>query len=128
MTSEFELGWIVALLDGEGSFLEKSYSPAIDISMIDYDTVFKAALILGMSPHRIRIVKKYESHHKQQYNFRLHGKNALRWMRILRPYMSERRGAKIDEIINIVITHRPNLETKEFTKCINPFEGEKANA
>ncbi len=121
MLSEFDFGWIVALLDGEGSFGVRNYSPHIDISMIDYDTVFKAASILGIPPHRIRRVKKYASHHKQQYNFRLFGEKALRWMRVIRPHMSERRGDKIDEIINVVVSHRPKLGVVERKPLFNPF-------
>lgn len=112
MTSEFELGYIVALLEGEGCFALDKGSPLITIQMMDSDTVSKAALIMDVIG-RIRMVEARGLGREVTYKFSIYGREAIKWMRIVLPYMSNRRSTKINEIINTVISNKPYYELGE---------------
>lgn len=114
MTSEFELGYIVALLEGEGCFmLINNSSASIRLTMTDRDTVERAALIMNVNYNKIATRYTKNEKHNTQYAFGVYGREAMRWMRIVRPYMSERRGNKIDQIINTIIIRKPFYELGE---------------
>ena len=110
MVSTFDLGWLVGILEGEGCFLIQNNSPRIQLKMTDYDVVIKAALIMNLSSSRVREKDMKDSGRKQAYTFSLSGTEAIKWMKLIRPYMCARRGAKIDEIVNIMSVSRPNIE------------------
>lgn len=116
MVSTFDLGWLVGILEGEGCFGLRN-SPSIRLKMTDYDTVFSAALIMGVSPSKIRKVDdSKEYNRKTQYEFTVYGKDAIGWMRMVRPYMKGRRSAKIDEIVSAVLKTRPFIEVNDVCK------------
>lgn len=111
MTSEAEIGYIAGLLEGEGSFSIKGRSsPYISFCMTDEDTVIKACNIMNVRLSKIgkRIDKRPNT--KPTYYIAIYGRDAMKWMRMIRPYMSIRRGIKIDEVINIVIKYKPYIE------------------
>ena len=104
--NDFDLGWIVALLEGEGCFTadrhdvryEKRY-PRITLAMTDLDVVQRAAKILGCgSIMKPRTPQGPNS--KPQHRCVLVGRKAEAWMRKLEPYMGERRKAKIRQILD----------------------------
>lgn len=110
MTTEATIGYIAGLLEGEGSFgFVSEASSTIYLKMTDYDVVLKAASIMGVNPNKIRLAQKVLDH-KQGYEFRLFGRDAIKWMRIIRPFMGERRGAKINEIVNTILSKKPFYE------------------
>ena len=111
MTSEAEIGYIAGLWEGEGYFtLVDGSAPRIRLAMTDYDVLVKAAVIMSIDVIKIRVVRKSGPKLKTLYAFDLNGRDAIKWMRIIRPHMGIRRGAKIDEIIDIIISHKPYYE------------------
>lgn len=110
MITELEIAWLAGLLEGEGCFdIQGDASPHIKLSMVDEDIVYKAAEIIGTN--RIAMAKNgWLKHHKSVFHLNINGYLAMKIMRLIRPYMGERRGSKIDVIINTVLLHRPNIE------------------
>src|SRR6266496_2673722 len=99
--SEFELGWLVGIIEGEGCFsLSGGKYPVLTIvvKMTDKDTIEKVAKLLKV-PTRNPILPKSPKH-KIQYKVRLNSNLARAWMKILLPYMSERRKERIISLLN----------------------------
>jgi hypothetical protein len=99
-----DLGWLAAILEGEGCFTWASAGrkqrvyPQVTLTMTDRDVVERAARLCGdrtiwteNSPSR--------AHHKTAYTFKLSGWSAVDLMTVIRPLMGERRTARIDELI-----------------------------
>lgn len=100
------MAWLAGLLEGEGSFYMltshvggKPYRyPKIVVNMTDQDVIEHVARILGGSVYTMPKAKKFPDR-KQQWRAQASGSNAATWMRRLRPMMSARRQAKIEEIL-----------------------------
>lgn len=103
MASSEEIAWLAGILDGEGSFLlnrsivgGKVYLyPKITVNMTDLDVIERVADLFGVSPYKIPI----RVERKQAWRASIQGAGAVSLMRLLRPWMSERRGEKIDELV-----------------------------
>lgn len=109
-----ELTWAAGLLEGEGCFREKHtqnrkggsnyYYPHIQCNMTDEDVIRKLHDTVGVGtvsgPH-------FRGKNKPSWTWQVTGGHAASLMLLLRPYMGERRTAKIDHILNAynVITH-----------------------
>lgn len=95
--------WLAGLLEGEGSFVCDSMNgrsrprPRIALQMTDEDIVGRAASLLGA---RVWGPYKKKSPRKPVWATAVTGPKAVEWMRILCPYMGERRQLKIREIIS----------------------------
>lgn len=128
MPSETEIAWLAGLLEGEGCFLYSKEASGrgrirVVVRMTDRDVVERAAALMGgpgtvtafdpRSPGGKR-VSEYANPETWQtlYIFRAGSAHAERVMRMVRPYMGERRGAKIDELLAMTnLSHHPK-ETK----------------
>jgi hypothetical protein len=113
MTTDFELGFntgfMVAILDGEGCFqLIKGSSPEIRLGSTDLDIVVRTCNIIGHN--LLRIGSRVLPSKKIYHYISVGGRDALKLMRLVYPYMCERRKNKIDEIISVVLERRPFFE------------------
>lgn len=103
VASSEEIAWLAGILDGEGSFLlnrsivgGKVYLyPKITVNMTDLDVMERVADLFGTSTY---VLPKKEDR-KQAWRASIQGAGAVSLMRLLRPWMSERRGEKIDELV-----------------------------
>jgi len=100
-----ETAWLAGLLEGEGYFsfsLRKTTGakyPCITLSMTDEDVVRKAASVMGTG-----VTERYPETWKakgwsKQWRTRAYGEKALEILTQIRPYMGNRRGSVIDDII-----------------------------
>ncbi len=111
MLSHFELGWLVGILEGEGSFWVMKKKPhyrypKISVVMCDYDTVARVARMFGdrtVTPQASRSESR-----KPMFRANLMGQGALDLMERVHPHMSVRRQAKIEELL---VEFRPESET-----------------
>lgn len=103
--TDAETAWLAGLLEGEGSFMRrvaangrgKRYAyPRIQISMMDYDIVARVATVFGVRPQR---KPKRGNQTRDVWTATVTGSKAAEVMTDLRPWMGERRGAKIDELL-----------------------------
>src|SRR5437870_804366 len=96
-----DLRWLAGLLEGEGTFLRPVPSapraPLIRLAMTDHDVVRRAADVLErsvVSPKSERV-----QGHRTVFMVTVKGASAIRWMRVLRPYLSTTRQAQIDRAL-----------------------------
>ena len=96
-----DLRWLAGLLEGEGTFLRPVPSapraPLIRLAMTDHDVVRRAADVLErsvVSPKSERV-----QGHRTVFMVTVKGASAIRWMRVLRPYLSRTRQAQIDRAL-----------------------------
>lgn len=98
--SEFELGWLIGLIEGEGTFFfSGSKSQKFAIDMTDEDTIFKAAALLErLLGTNIRIRCRDNTlklNHKDSFYIQFYGETARKLMKLLVKYMSWRRRQQI---------------------------------
>lgn len=98
--SDYELGWLVGVLEGEGHFGFYT-SHVIEVNMTDQDTIFKVASIyervLGTS---INVTKISKSKGRDVYCARIYGERARIIMRLVVSHMSYRRRQCIWQCLN----------------------------
>lgn len=70
--------------------------PAIRVGMTDCDVIERAAAMFGTKVYQIPI---YNPQRKQAWKAGVTGEAAAVWMQALRPWLGERRSAKVDEIL-----------------------------
>jgi hypothetical protein len=104
--NEYERGWLVAILEGEGCFSVHRSSdaypaPYIKIAMIDRDVVEHAARLLVSAVTRVHPPSYKVSGRKPQYVAAKSGKPAVAVIRDLYPFLSKRRQAQIDKVMSI---------------------------
>lgn len=125
MVLEAEIAWFAGLLEGEGYFsMEVNHTnkkiqryPSIVIAMSDRDVVERCANLLGTKVSELR---KRRPHHKPTYRCVIRGSGAVEWMRLVRPFMGERRGQKIDEIVQ-EWEQRPTVHAQSRMKRAEPL-------
>ena len=104
--SSFDLGWIVGILEADGCFtstctyVRKDGSsrrlPKVVVSMTDLDTVERFAQVLGFN----RVTGPYQGRlsTKPTYSWAVTGQKAIDFMDVVKPYMSNRRFCRIEEL------------------------------
>lgn len=103
MISDKDLAWLAGYLEGEGCFhircgqKRQSFSPVVRVAATDEDVVARAARLMGCE---VRIAARATVTRKTVYCASVGSDKALEIMRLLRPHMGTRRGAKIDEILH----------------------------
>jgi hypothetical protein len=107
-TSDAEVAWLAGLLEGEGSFymltsrtgeLRKAYRyPKIQVSMTDRDIIDRVSVLFGTKTYAKPPARKYPDR-RPQWQAQISGVGAAEWMVRLRPWLGERRRAKIDEVL-----------------------------
>lgn len=98
--TDFELGWLVALLEGEGCF---SYERSQRIQMVSTDEdviVTYTSIIQKITGKEINIRYTPRGRDKPQYNSSIHGTNARVVMHLIVEHMHSRRRAKIWQVLN----------------------------
>lgn len=96
--TETEIAWLAGWLEGEGYFgVAPSGSIVIQVCCTDQDVMEKAAKL--MRAKGVKLQKRKKEHWKDVYKAHLHGQSAVNIMKLIRPYMGERRGAVIDTAI-----------------------------
>lgn len=102
--SEVEVAWLAGLLEGEGSFLtltdrqggrEYRY-PKVTVNMTDRDVIERVASLFGTSVYDLPI---YQKGRKPSFRAQIAGAKAAEWMRLLRPWMGQRRRDSIDAVL-----------------------------
>lgn len=96
--SETEFAWLVGILEGEGSFSRQktgktSYSPRLDVAMIDNDIVERVASLMETSVHRIRRIRTQDL-----WRTSIQGKRAMTVAMAAYPWLGERRRRQISEM------------------------------
>lgn len=116
--SDFETGWVAALLEGEGTFsaahMNKPPSPKtprVGLAMTDADVVQRYAGLIGK-----RVTSKpvkptaLGNPRKPQWQVSVYGAGAIALMSYLAPHMGHRRAARIEELTAEWFTSRPHLK------------------
>src|SRR5215472_11663709 len=97
---EIDIAWLAGYLEGEGCF-SSHYTCycELQVSSTDKDVIDKVAGLIGapVHTHKKRLLNP---HWKQQWITRLGGRRAVEIMKIILPYMGERRRLKMEELIN----------------------------
>jgi hypothetical protein len=87
--------WLAGLLEGEGWFGLSHYrTPCIVVSMTDLDVIEQAADLMGN-----KVTAQPKRTGKQAWSVSLYGHRAVALMRVLHPYMGQRRSARIAELL-----------------------------
>jgi hypothetical protein len=122
-----EVAWLIGLVEGEGYFGCHSngqmgyLGPRFSLSMTDEDVVLKARDILYrlVGGQRINVNREERAGGKHQdvYNLRLGGERSKILMRLVVPYMSERKRASIWQALHGVSTAKyKNLDLVSLLK------------
>ena len=97
------IAWLAGYLEGEGSFLRTVNRIFVSVQTTDRDIAQRVATLLNGT---VYLTGKRKPHHKQAYMVRLTGARAEYCMRLVRPYMGIRRGARIDECLEVAESRR----------------------
>lgn len=99
--SEFEIGWLVGLLEGEGNF-DFTGSQKIQLRMCDQDTVITYVNLLSKFLERnVSIRTRNPGGNKQDiYDVLICGDSARKVMRLIVPYLHYRRRQKVWQCLN----------------------------
>jgi hypothetical protein len=102
------LGWLVGLLEGEGSFMKgppsKPNLPRIAIAMTDLDVVVKVGALFGV---KVFTGSPAVAKNKLIYSCSLCGSKAVLLMKMLKPSMSARRQGQIE---NALASYKPSYK------------------
>jgi len=113
---EVDLAWLAGILEGEGSFMAQ-HVPAdghqgprirvrVSLSMTDEDVVARVCDIVGLG--RVRPAKGQRAHYKDLYAWTITAMDPVAaLLRLLRPYMGERRRRQIDACLAAVVEATP---------------------
>jgi len=110
--TEPQIAWIAGLLEGEGYFgidqrSSKRYtnskspaSPFIKIAMVDEDIIARLSTYLDKPYY---LPTRPTAKGKQVYQLHIGEKQKVLWLlQRIRPYLGERRGAKVDECLSLL--------------------------
>jgi uncharacterized protein YmfQ (DUF2313 family) len=101
LLTDFDRGWLVAILEGEGSFTiqrARYPKPIVQISMTDQDVICRVARLLGTETVYTQNPPARPGC-KTQYLTRIQGERAVNLMRELHPHMGSRRQEQIDRVL-----------------------------
>ena len=98
--TETEAAYVAGLLEGEGCFDFNAGDPRYPGSGARLRTAMADQLV-ELVGGRISLSKRRQAHHKQAYMWFLNGRDNVEPVLVaIRPWMSQRRTAKIDELLN----------------------------
>ena len=101
--SDYELGWLVGILEGEGSFALQNRTQNVTVEMCDEDTINRVAVLferLTGTPIEIREVAPAKSHWSYSYKVVVYGENARTIMLYVVRHMMFRRRKRIWQSLN----------------------------
>jgi hypothetical protein len=95
--SDYEFGWFIGILEGEGCLNYNGNSQIIDVHMTDEDSVISYSKILSKILEQEVKVSAWQppGNRKKMYGCLISGERARIVMRLVLPYMSQRRQDKI---------------------------------
>lgn len=101
MASVKDIAWLAGVLEGEGSFYTYIKNngigyPELSVQSVDFDVILK---ISNMLDSNISNVRPYNSSKQNSYKVRACSVKGIQWMMTIYVLMSERRQAKIREVI-----------------------------
>lgn len=113
--AEIEVAWLAGLLEGEGCFNlmranSRSKRPLIrvQVAMTDRDIVERVRALMDAPSVQEHKDRGQPDNWKRRYVTCASGRKAEAVMRAVRPYMGERRGTKIDELLSTPdLSHHP---------------------
>jgi hypothetical protein len=101
--SDFELGWLVGIIEGEGSiscrYNKKSgyLCAELTVSSTDEDMVDR---LDRLYPGKSTYVRKYKNHYKEQYVWAVTSRQGIiTIISTIYPYMGKRRKERIDQLL-----------------------------
>jgi len=95
--TELEIAWLAGLLEGEGCFwLAEGRYGSLSLTMSDGDVVKRAAETMGVT---CRVGKAQKAHWSDRWTATASGIRGRRIMERILPFMGDRRGAKISELL-----------------------------
>jgi hypothetical protein len=96
--SEKEIIWTAGLLEGEGSFRNKTHGhvPIVECEMTDKDVIEKLQEIWG---GKIYFYPARKSHYKDTWTWHISGEDAAQIMNTILPFMFERRSSKMQTVL-----------------------------
>ena len=105
--SDYDQGWVVGLLEGEGSFSSKNGNRRrrrVEMGSSDLDVMEKYRTLV--SPHRV--IRTYQPKgerveggaYKPSHRLVIYGDEAERLMKDMYPYLSAHRQSQIDEALS----------------------------
>lgn len=106
-----ELMYFVGLFEGEGYFAAR---PTVAIQMVDKDIMNYVAQKLNKP---LYTYSRAADNAQDIHNVSLHGRDAIDFMKLLYPYMGQRRKAKIEEAIANYKPTRKQLRDDEIIEC-----------
>lgn len=95
--SYYTCGWAIGIIEGEGCFSKSGKYATVKIEMTDKDVIVRLNDIMRW-PNRI--YERTRGENKTSYEIKISGKKAVRFMEDVKPFMGERRKARIEEILN----------------------------
>jgi hypothetical protein len=111
LVTETELAYAAGIVDGEGSVslirsrLNRFPSPQVSVCSTDRELVawFKARF-----GGTIAIKRKRKPHHSDAYDWKLIDRNALRFLALVRPYLTiQRKVARVDMLLELYLDATP---------------------
>jgi hypothetical protein len=93
--TEFELGWLVAILEGEGSF---GFDHSLRVQMRNCDLEVVGRFV-NLTDAGVSEQKGYKANHSTSYVAYLCGARAKELMLLVAPYMSEKRRNQIRDAL-----------------------------
>lgn len=120
---ENDIIWAAGLLEGEGTFVEKNnHSVNVSCHMTDLDVLEKLKSIFGGS---IYLTTKRKDHWKQAWVWSMNGKDAIKVMTTIRPYMMSRRSQRIDDLVENWYDHQGAILEQNRLREENGLEAAK---
>lgn len=109
--TDFQLGWVTGILEGEGYFLSRKGNPQVGCAMTDEDTIKNLRDLCG-GRYCVQRYKK-QPHWKDAYVWYLHGVAAEELMLAVLPHMSQRRKEKIETVLSVYKTHKEQVSDRK---------------
>lgn len=120
--TDFELGWLVGILEGEGGFQYGGGTQTVRLEMTDEDIVLKTAALIYKLIGRMPIIREQfrgNKKHSATYIFSISGSDAQRVMRIIVPHMGYRRRQRIWQALNCFKQEKVNLTLSDLKLVSN---------
>ena len=102
--TDIEIAWAAGLMEGEGCFYtfmgnggRSGPYIGINVTSTDRDVLEKLKGICGGNI----LSKKTASNYKPAWQWQLYSKKAVPILSAIRPYLGERRGKKVDDLLRI---------------------------
>jgi len=96
--SDYDKGWVVGIIEGEGSPTVCNGRPRVACNMCDKDTIERLQTLVPAQANIYHYPGR-RGNHKDTYHWVYEGKKALLLMMDLFPYLSQRRQQQIQEIV-----------------------------